>query len=221
MINDFQRGRFDVLLLSQACGKEGITLTASNRMVVMDVNQLASQLSQVTARIHRISQVRACHVVRLATRHTIEHFFLESLLPEKQQSADKYVDAHVLDQHGLEYIPPPPPLLPNNNANNNTNTQNNTSSQKASTQISSKNTAAYAAAAASVGNSDASILAVEGLVKGLLRYWLGMAYLPPLQSAPYAAALPTRIDSDCSALSAEGGTTVKVSALRTTVSANG
>ena len=47
VLQDFEDGRVDVLLLSQYCGAEGITLTSSSRMILTDVGLSPSMAEQV------------------------------------------------------------------------------------------------------------------------------------------------------------------------------
>ncbi len=89
VLKDFEEGRVDVLLLSQYCGAEGITLTSSNRMILTDVGLSPSMAEQVMARVHRLGQEKEVLVSRLCAATTIEDFLIHDLLPQKLRVIDE------------------------------------------------------------------------------------------------------------------------------------
>jgi superfamily II DNA/RNA helicase len=85
ILTAFDSGEIDVLLLSQRCGGEGISLVRSNRMIMTDLDLSPSLTDQVMARIHRFGQTRQAHVHRLAMRGTIEEFTRDLLKQKRAQ----------------------------------------------------------------------------------------------------------------------------------------
>lgn len=83
VLQDFEEGRIEVLLLSQYCGAEGITLTSSSRLILTDVGLSPSMAEQVMARLHRLGQEKEVLVSRLCAATSIEDFLIHDLLPQK------------------------------------------------------------------------------------------------------------------------------------------
>ena len=107
VLQDFENGSISVLLLSQYCGAEGITLTSSCRLILTDVGLSPSMASQVMARVHRLGQTREVHVTKLCAESSIEDFLIHDLLPQKNQVIqDKFMASNLNDntdgQHGLD-----------------------------------------------------------------------------------------------------------------------
>ncbi|KAI9005029.1 hypothetical protein DFJ74DRAFT_597339, partial [Hyaloraphidium curvatum] len=76
-----------VLLLSQKCGSEGISLVRAHEMILVDVDYTPAQLTQVTARIHRMGQTNPCRVRRLLMDKSIEECLLRTRLWKKKRAA--------------------------------------------------------------------------------------------------------------------------------------
>merc|ERR1711968_218092 len=92
MLTAFDQGEFDVLLLSQRCGGEGISLVKSNRMILTDLDLSPSTTDQVMARIHRYGQKRTSHIHRLAVTNTIEAYVRDVLLLQKKANINRLLD---------------------------------------------------------------------------------------------------------------------------------
>jgi hypothetical protein len=99
VLQDFEEGRIQVLLLSQNCGAEGITLTSSSRMILTDVGLSPSMADQVIARVHRLGQENEVHVSRLCVASSIEDFLIHELLPQKNKLIqEKFMATEVVDK---------------------------------------------------------------------------------------------------------------------------
>ena len=85
----FQAGDIDLLLVQTQAGGVGLTLTRSNRAVVIELPWTSTALLQAIARIHRISQLRPC----LAEIVRINGCWLEDVLStvvrQKQRASDE------------------------------------------------------------------------------------------------------------------------------------
>ena len=82
MIDRFNASEIDVLLLSAGCGKEGITLTHGNHLLMLDQDLTPHLEDQVKGRLHRLGQTRQVTVHRLFTDRSIEDFLIHNLLPQ-------------------------------------------------------------------------------------------------------------------------------------------
>ena len=89
MLTAFDQGDFEVLLLSQRCGGEGISLVKSNRMIMTDLDLSPSTTDQVMARIHRYGQKRTSYIHRLAVKNTIEAYVRDVLLKQKKANINR------------------------------------------------------------------------------------------------------------------------------------
>lgn len=63
IIEDFQNGKLDAIVLTVGSGSTGITLTRSNMVVVNDPPWKPADLEQARKRIYRISQERDCRCI--------------------------------------------------------------------------------------------------------------------------------------------------------------
>lgn len=70
IIDKFQNNEIDVLLLTYGAGSTGITITASNNMVLNDESWEYSTMEQAYKRFHRIGQDKACIVHRISGSKT-------------------------------------------------------------------------------------------------------------------------------------------------------
>jgi superfamily II DNA or RNA helicase len=132
VVDQFQRGEADALLLSLKAGGTGLNLTAATYVVHLDPWWNPAAEDQASDRAHRLGQTRPVTIYRLVGRGTIEEQ-ISSLHAEKRDMADALlsgagpvdVDALVAllrepvagapadDDVDLEaYTPPPPPPRP-------------------------------------------------------------------------------------------------------------
>jgi hypothetical protein len=87
-----------VMLLGKLAAKEGITLTAASRVILMDVSFNPSNDLQASSRAHRFGQVRPVYVYRLIQDGTLEKAVYDRQVV-KQQTFLRVVD----DKNPLEY----------------------------------------------------------------------------------------------------------------------
>jgi len=66
IVEEFQAGKYDVILLTIGIGKEGYTLTKSNLVVFNDICWVPEDLNQARKRIDRLSQLRETRCVYIA-----------------------------------------------------------------------------------------------------------------------------------------------------------
>ncbi len=71
-IDAFQSGKLDILLATTGAGAEGITLTASNRLVVAQESWSNTANKQAHDRIHRIGQERNVQIITLISADTVD-----------------------------------------------------------------------------------------------------------------------------------------------------
>lgn len=73
----FQAGQFDVLLLSTGAGGVGITLTAASRVIMYDPSWNPSEDAQAVDRAYRIGQTQEVRVYRLFLAGSVEEKMYE------------------------------------------------------------------------------------------------------------------------------------------------
>lgn len=77
MIEQFNRGKVPIFLLSTRAGGQGINLTAADTVIFYDSDWNPQMDLQAQARVHRIGQTRPVAVYRLVTANSIEGRMLE------------------------------------------------------------------------------------------------------------------------------------------------
>ena len=91
-VDEFQAGRKKICLLSLSAGGVGITLTKSEKMVIMDFDWTPANMIQVEDRICRIGQKNPCNIYYLYGADCyLDSYFVE-MLTEKNKNIDKVVD---------------------------------------------------------------------------------------------------------------------------------
>ena len=75
-----------ILVANPAAAREGLTLTAANNAVYLDRSFNLVDYLQSQDRIHRISQEKTCHIIKLVAKDTID-IFIEDKLSLKQDVA--------------------------------------------------------------------------------------------------------------------------------------
>jgi SNF2 family DNA or RNA helicase len=90
-VDDFQRGRKPLFLISLKAGGFGLNLTGADTVVHLDPWWNPAVEAQATDRSHRIGQDRPVTVYRLVTRNTIEEKIVE-LHGKKQRLARSLLD---------------------------------------------------------------------------------------------------------------------------------
>ncbi|WP_256622203.1 DEAD/DEAH box helicase [Methanolobus chelungpuianus] len=98
--NNFQ---YRVLVANPAAAKEGLTLTAANNAIYLDRNFNLVDYLQSQDRIHRISQVKACKIIKLLAKDTIDEY-IDEILYKKQKIA-QFLQGDTKDlSNGKEYF---------------------------------------------------------------------------------------------------------------------
>jgi len=77
MVELFQAGQFDVLLLSTGAGGVGLTLTRASRVIVYDPSWNPSEDAQAVDRAYRIGQTEEVRVYRLFVAGSVEEKMYE------------------------------------------------------------------------------------------------------------------------------------------------
>ncbi|KAK5112689.1 hypothetical protein LTR85_011200 [Meristemomyces frigidus] len=72
LIEDFHRGRFEVLLVSTKAGGVGLNIQSANRVIIMDFGFNPSWEEQAIGRAYRLGQTKAVFVYRLLAGGTFE-----------------------------------------------------------------------------------------------------------------------------------------------------
>ncbi|MEG6575428.1 DEAD/DEAH box helicase [Caldibacillus debilis] len=90
MIEDFQRGKYPVFLLSLKAGGTGLNLTAANHVVHYDRWWNPAVENQATDRAYRIGQTKFVHVHKLITTGTLEEK-IDEILSRKQALNDEII----------------------------------------------------------------------------------------------------------------------------------
>ncbi len=90
-IDDFQRGKGEVFLISLKAGGTGLNLTAADYVIHLDPWWNPAVEDQATDRVHRIGQQRPVTVYRLVTENTVEEKILK-LHETKRDLADSLLD---------------------------------------------------------------------------------------------------------------------------------
>ena len=102
----FQKGMFDVMLLSTGAGGVGITLTRASRAIIFDPSWNPSQDAQAVDRAYRIGQTKEYCVYRLFVAGSIEEKIYEkqvhksglekTIFTEGSKPEARYFDKHEL-----------------------------------------------------------------------------------------------------------------------------
>ena len=90
-IDDFQRGKAKIFLISLKAGGVGLNLTKANVVIHLDPWWNPAVEDQATDRAHRIGQKKVVTVYRLVTNHTIEQKII-GLHENKRDLASKILD---------------------------------------------------------------------------------------------------------------------------------
>lgn len=86
-VTKFQENEdYKVLVANPSAAREGLTLTAANNAIYVDRSFNLVDYLQSQDRIHRISQEKRCHIVKLLCSNSID-FFVEDRLARKQDIA--------------------------------------------------------------------------------------------------------------------------------------
>ncbi|WP_372366243.1 DEAD/DEAH box helicase [Candidatus Uabimicrobium sp. HlEnr_7] len=91
LINNFQKGKVNVFLISLKAGGVGLNLTAANTVIHLDPWWNPAVEDQATDRAHRIGQKKIVTVYRLVTSNTIEQKII-NLHDNKRDLASKILD---------------------------------------------------------------------------------------------------------------------------------
>lgn len=75
-----------IMVANPAAAREGLTLTAANNAIYLDRSFNLVDYLQSQDRIHRISQKKQCHIIKLIANDTID-LFIEDKLAKKQDIA--------------------------------------------------------------------------------------------------------------------------------------
>lgn len=103
----FEKGMFDVLLLSTGAGGVGLTLTRASRVIVYDPSWNPSQDAQAVDRAYRIGQTREVRVYRLFLAGSVEEKMyekqvhkagLEKTIFTEGKPEERYFDMNELSQ---------------------------------------------------------------------------------------------------------------------------
>ena len=87
MVNDFNTGNIPVFLISLKAGGTGLNLTGADMVIHYDPWWNPAVTDQASDRAHRIGQTKAVHVIKLASKGTIEEQILK-LQEKKRHLAD-------------------------------------------------------------------------------------------------------------------------------------
>lgn len=77
VVQDFQEGKFDIIVVQIAAGSAGITLTRSSTMIFYSWNYRYIDYAQAKARIDRIGQINPVNIYYLVTRDTVDEDILK------------------------------------------------------------------------------------------------------------------------------------------------
>jgi SNF2 family DNA or RNA helicase len=75
-----------VLVANPAAAREGLTLTSANNAIYLDRNFSLVDYLQSQDRIHRISQVRVCNIMKIIAKNTIDEY-IDEVVFKKQRVA--------------------------------------------------------------------------------------------------------------------------------------
>lgn len=82
IVEDFQDGKYDVILLSIMAGSESITLTRASHVFFMDLPWNPATFDQAVGRSHRNSQTKTVNVYKFLIKNSIENK-IDRLLADK------------------------------------------------------------------------------------------------------------------------------------------
>lgn len=90
IVDDFNKGKSDVFLLSLKSGGTGLNLTSADTVIHFDPWWNPAVENQASDRVYRIGQKNKVHVIRLISRNTIEER-IDQLQKQKQNLANAIV----------------------------------------------------------------------------------------------------------------------------------
>lgn len=82
-----------ILIANPAAAKEGLTLTSANHALYLDRNFKLDDWLQSQDRIHRISQIKACFIIKIIAMNTIDQYIDEIL--EKKHLISQYIHGDI------------------------------------------------------------------------------------------------------------------------------
>jgi SNF2 family DNA or RNA helicase len=91
VIDRFQKGKTQILLLTTQAGGQGLTLTAASTAVFMDKLWTPAMNTQAQDRLHRIGQTEPVTIIELLAANTVEES-IENLLFRKQRIFDNVIE---------------------------------------------------------------------------------------------------------------------------------
>lgn len=87
IVNNFQKqAENKIIIANPAAAKEGLTLTAANNAIYIDRNFNLVDYLQSQDRIHRISQIKTCKIIKIQAKDTIDEY-IDEILYKKQKIA--------------------------------------------------------------------------------------------------------------------------------------
>jgi SWI/SNF-related matrix-associated actin-dependent regulator of chromatin subfamily A-like protein 1 len=86
-----------VLIANPSAAKEGLTLTAANNAIYLDRSFKMDDYLQSQDRIHRLSQVKKCQIIKIIAKDTIDEYTDEII--EKKHALSKFI---LGDTKGIE-----------------------------------------------------------------------------------------------------------------------
>ena len=88
IIEEFQRGKYDLIIISLKAGNSGITLTAANNTFIYDLWFNPQVLAQAIARVHRIGQTKDVNAYYLIIKNTFDEKIYKILEKKKKLVRD-------------------------------------------------------------------------------------------------------------------------------------
>ncbi len=92
IVDDFQRGKLDVLVGTLGATSEAITLTRGHEAIFVEHSWLPSRNRQAIRRLHRLGQDHGVHVLHLVTRNSVDSR-LGAIVAEKKDQALRFMAA--------------------------------------------------------------------------------------------------------------------------------
>lgn len=88
IVDRFQQGKLDVIVLSIGAAGVGLTLTAACTAIFLELPWSPAALRQCEDRVHRIGQTQTCHMHYVLSNDTLDHYVWKTIL-RKESVANK------------------------------------------------------------------------------------------------------------------------------------
>lgn len=105
IVDDFQAGKFDLLILSIGAGGVGLTLTRASQVVFAELDWVPGNVSQAEDRAHRIGQDNSVLIQHIVLENSLDAYIAHTVV-RKQEIIERILDSeHKPDASEIAIVP--------------------------------------------------------------------------------------------------------------------